>query len=44
MKTVKFQYIQRQADFNRIKGSKIDASTYRNLVYEETGISHQDTK
>lgn len=25
MKTVRFQYIQRQADFNRIKGSEIDA-------------------
>lgn len=44
MKTVKLQYIQRQADFTRIKGSEIDASTYRNLVCEETGISNQDAK
>lgn len=44
MKTVKLQYIQSQADFTRIKGSEIDASTYRNLVYEETGISNQDAE
>lgn len=44
MKTVKLQYIQRQADSTRIKGSEIDASTYRNLVYEETGISNQEAE
>ena len=45
MTTVRYQHIYRQADFrNRQKGSEIDTSTYRNLVYEESGISNHDAK
>lgn len=44
MTTVRYQYIYRQADFSRIKGSEIDTSTYRNLVYEESGISNHNAK